>query len=132
MIVIDASVLAAALTDDGPFGRACRGELAKDAHWAAPDHLTVETFSAIRGLYLGAKITGKRAGEALNALATAVIDRVDILPLLPRMWQLHANLSGYDAGYVAVAELLICPLVTADRRLSLAPGLRCDVRVIER
>jgi predicted nucleic acid-binding protein len=44
------------------------------------------------------------------------------------MWQLRDNLSGYDAAYVAVAELLAVPLVTADRRVA-APGLRCHVVV---
>lgn len=132
MIVIDASVLTAALTDDGPLGRSCRAELANDVHWAAPDHLVVEAFSAIRGLDRGAKITRQRAESALTALSSAVVDRVDIVPLLARMWQLRPNLTGYDAAYVAVAELLACPLVTADRRLSHAPGVRCEIRVVER
>lgn len=100
MIVVDASVLAGALTDDGRFGRACRTELAEDTHWSAPDHLVVEVLSAIRGRYLGARITDQRAEEALQALATAIVDRVDIVPVLPRMWALHRNLSGYDAAYV--------------------------------
>lgn len=132
MIVIDASVLTAALTDDGPFGRSCRAELAKDPHWAAPDHLVIEAFSAIRGRQRGARITRQRAEAALTALSSAVVDRVDIVPLLARMWQLRPNLSGDDAAYVAVAELLACPLVTADRRLSQAPGTRCEIRLVDR
>ncbi len=131
MIVIDASVLTGALTDDGQFGSACRAELAKDAHWAAPDHLLAEVFSAIRGLHGGTRITDGRAEAAIDTLATAVIDRIDMVALLPRMWQLRQNLYGYDAAYVAAAELLGCPLVTADRRLSLAPGPQCDVLVVE-
>lgn len=39
------SVLTNALTDDGPIGRASRIELERDAHWAAPERLLVETFS---------------------------------------------------------------------------------------
>jgi predicted nucleic acid-binding protein len=46
-----------------------------------------------------------------------------------RAWELRANLSIYDACYVATAELCRCPLVTLDRRLARAPGLRCDVVV---
>ena len=132
MIVIDASVLAGALTDDGRFGRACRAELARDTHWVAPDHVVVESFSVIRGLRRGARITRRRADAALGALAAAVIDRIDIVPLLPRMWQLQDNLAGYDSAYVAVAEQIGCALVTADKRLNLAPGLRCLVVVVER
>lgn len=131
MIVVDASVLTAALTDDGHFGRSCRAELARDAHWAAPDHVIVEAFSAIRGLDRGSKITPTLARDAVDALNTAVIDGIDVRPLLPRMWQLRSNLSAYDAAYVAVAELLDCPLVTADRRLHAAPGSRCEIRVVE-
>jgi predicted nucleic acid-binding protein len=48
------------------------------------------------------------------------------------MWALRANLSAYDAGYVALAEALDCALVTADARLSGAPGLRCAVTVVRR
>ena len=36
----------------------------------------------------------------------------------------------YDASYVALAELLDAPLVTADARLAGAPGVRCDVQLI--
>jgi predicted nucleic acid-binding protein len=131
VIVIDASVLTSALTDDGPFGRDCRARLAGDVHWSAPDHIVVEVFSAIRGLDRAAKITRRRSGDALAALSSAVIERVDIVPLLNRMWQLRSNLSGYDAAYVAVAEMLACPLVTADRRLGDATGIRCEIRLIE-
>ncbi|HEV2895331.1 MAG TPA: type II toxin-antitoxin system VapC family toxin [Actinomycetota bacterium] len=45
------------------------------------------------------------------------------LPLLPRAWALRANVTSYDACYVALARELRCPLVTGDLRLSRAPGL---------
>jgi predicted nucleic acid-binding protein len=54
---------------------------------------------------------------------------VPTAPLLGRMWQLRDNLTGYDAAYVAAAELYGCALVTADERLSHAPDLRCEVRL---
>ncbi len=44
-----------------------------------------------------------------------------------RVWAHRNNLTAYDAAYVALAELLNCPLVTADRRLAGAPGLTCPV-----
>jgi predicted nucleic acid-binding protein len=37
--------------------------------------------------------------------------------------------TAYDGCYVAIAETLEVPLVTADRRLANAPGLRCAVEV---
>jgi predicted nucleic acid-binding protein len=129
MIVVDASVLANGLTDDGPLGVRSRAELASDLHWAAPEHLMVEVFSAIRGRYLGRKISQRRAADAIEAMAAATIDILPTAPLLERMWQLWENLTGYDAAYVAAAELYDCVLVTADERLSQAPGLRCAIRL---
>ncbi len=43
---------------------------------------------------------------------------------------LRQTISAYDAMYVALAEQLDCELVTADARLSGAPGLRCAVTVL--
>jgi predicted nucleic acid-binding protein len=44
--------------------------------------------------------------------------------LAPLTWQLRQNLSIYDAGYVALAELTDASLVTLDRSIAGAPGLR--------
>ena len=129
MIVVDASVLTNAFTDDGLVGAQSRAELARDAHWAAPEHFVVEVFAAVRGRWLGRKISEKRAGDALAALVTSTIDLVAISPLLERMWELRSNVSGYDAAYVAVAETFGCALVTADARLARVPDLRCEVRL---
>ena len=129
MIIVDASALANALTDDGPIGQICRAELARDVHWAAPEHLMVETFSAIRGRYLGSKISESRCLDALDALASATVELMRTVLLLPRMWELRANVSGYDAAYVAAAETLDCPLITSDVRLARVTGLRCAVRL---
>lgn len=130
MIVIDASVLVNALTDDGPLGRNARSNLARDVHWSGPEHLLVETFSAVRGRLLGRKVSVQRAAEAIDALEDAAIELLPVAPLLNRMWQLRANLTGYDAGYVAAAEAYGCALLTVDRRLAQAPDLKCEVRLI--
>ena len=45
-------------------------------------------------------------------------------PLLERVWELRQNLPAYDAVYVALAEVLDVVLLTCDRRLSQAPGMR--------
>lgn len=129
MIVIDASVLANALTDDGPIGEAARGELGRDDHWAAPEHLRVEVFSAVRGLALGGKIQPSRAAKALEALAEAEIEPIATAALLQRMWELRNHVGGYDAAYVAAAEANACPLVTADARLARTRAPRCEIRL---
>ncbi len=129
MIVVDASVVTNALTDDGPVGARSRAELARDAHWAAPEHLVVEVFSAVRGRWLGHKISAKRAEDALSAMGNTAIDLLTAAPLLNRMWELRSNVSGYDAAYLVVAETFGCALVTADARLARVPDLRCEVRL---
>jgi len=128
VIVVDASVLSNALTDDGTVGASSRAELARDAHWAAPAHIVVEVFSAIRGRWLGQKISQTRAEDALSAMLSITIDLVGAAPLLNRMWELRSNVSGYDAD-LAVAETFDCALITADARLARIPDLRCEVRL---
>ena len=49
---------------------------------------------------------------------------------MPRAFELRANVTAYDATYVALAEQLGCSLVTGDGRLALAPGVRCPVEVL--
>ena len=46
-----------------------------------------------------------------------------------RAYELRANVTTYDAAYLALAEGLSCTLVTADSRLAQAPGLGCQVEV---
>lgn len=132
MIVVDASALADALIDDGDAGDTARAALARDEHWAAPDHLIIEVVSVIRGRHLCGKLSDGRAADALAALGQMFIDQVDIVPLLGRVWALRANLSAYDAGYVAAAEVLGCPLVTADAKLANASGPRCGIILLKR
>ncbi|MFI6068678.1 type II toxin-antitoxin system VapC family toxin [Micromonospora sp. NPDC051227] len=130
MIVVDASVLADALVDDGPVGDAARAALTGDPHWAAPGQFLVEVMSVIRGKVLGGKLGPARAQEAVDTLPSLVIDEVEISGLLDRMWQLRSNVTAYDAAYVAVAELMTCPLVTGDGRLAKASGVRCEIRLL--
>ncbi len=49
-------------------------------------------------------------------------------PFSDRVWELRANLTVYDAWYVAPAESLGTDLVTAHERLATASGPRCHVR----
>lgn len=130
MIVVDASVLTAALIDDEASGKAARARLSRDAHWAGPGHLLVETLQAVRGRLLGGKISADRSEDAVAALTGASLDVIDIQALLPRMWELRANVSAYDAGYVAVAEICGAPLITGDARLSRCKVARCAIEVI--
>jgi predicted nucleic acid-binding protein len=130
MLVVDASALADAVLDDGPAGKRARDELQTDDHWAAPSHCLVEVMSVIRSRLLGRKIELERADEAVAALGELTIDTIDPSELVTRIWELRGTVTAYDAAYVAAAELLDCPLVTSDRRLSRVRGIRCRIRVV--
>ncbi len=129
MIVADASVLVPALVDEGGAGALARERLlASDVH--VPELADVEVLSVVRRGVLAGRLTAGRGAEALQDWADLAVERHPHLPLLPRAWQLRGAVSAYDAQYVALAELLDAPLVTADGRLSRAPGLRCSVDLL--
>jgi predicted nucleic acid-binding protein len=126
MLVIDASVLVDALLVAGP----ARVRLASD-NLQAPELIDAELLSVLRRLVLADKLP---EGHALQALATAErlgLRRHPSRCLWPRAWELRTNLAAYDALYVALAERLSAPLLTADAHLAWAPGLRCSVEVLE-
>jgi len=58
------------------------------------------------------------------------MQRVSHRPLLDRCWELRDTVSVYDAAYVALAEAVDAPLLTADRRLAAAPGAHCNFELI--
>jgi len=49
---------------------------------------------------------------------------------LERAWELRQNVRGWDAFYVALAEIFAATLITLDGRLSRAPGIRCSVELL--
>lgn len=130
MIVVDASALVLALADEGPRGEAARAELAADGEWVAPEHVVIEVMQSLRGLYLARELAAERIAELAARLPELEIRKVDVAPLLGRIWELKDNLTPDDAAYVAVAEQLGAPLITADLRLMRASGPRCEIRGI--
>jgi predicted nucleic acid-binding protein len=96
----------------------------------APYLLDVEVAHALRRYALRGALSMARGDEALSDFADLRLRRYPHLPLLPRIWDLRANLSSFDAAYVALAEALDAPLVTSDRALARAPGHRARIEVI--
>jgi predicted nucleic acid-binding protein len=127
VIVVDASVLATALGDDGDDGATARGRL-RGEDLAAPEIVDLEVASVWRRRLSDER----RAAQALADLADLPLARAPHLPLLPRCWELRHNLTPYDAAYVALAEALEVDLLTADRRLAGATGVRCAVEVLRK
>ena len=129
MIVVDASVLSVALGDDGPDGAAARAAITGET-LAAPELVDLEVLSVLRRQVQAGLMTSARAELALSDLTTLPMRRAAHGPLLHRCWELRQSVTAYDAAYVALAEALGIVLVTADARLSRAPGVRCPVDLV--
>ena len=94
------------------------------------DFADLETAAVLRKRWLAGGLDDDRLRRALEALAALPFPRYPARPFLPRVYALRGNVSPYDAVYVALAEALDAELVTADRRLAAAPGIRCRVRLL--
>ncbi len=127
-VVCDASAVLAVLLDSGSDGRWATARLA-EAELFAPTLLPYECSNVLRRAELNGAI---RADQALQAHADLLDLAVDLWPyevLATRAFELRANLSSYDAAYVALAETLGVPLVTLDQRILRASGITCLVSV---
>jgi predicted nucleic acid-binding protein len=120
-VVIDASALVELLLRSAVGQRLER--VIGDADLIAPDVVNPEVVQSLRGLERGGKLSGARAAIAIERLAESDIARVSTRVLLRDIWSLRANLSAYDACYVALARALESPLLTVDRRMMRAPDL---------
>lgn len=125
MIVVDASAAVLALLNDGE----ARARLAEEA-LAVPHLADSEIVQALRSQVRRGDVAADDAHRAVNVWAQLGIQRVGSIGMLDRMWELRDNLTAYDATYVALAEALDCPLLTADQRLASAPGPNCAIAVV--
>lgn len=126
--VVDASALVDALISSGDHGVRTR-TLLSGLRWTAPECLLVETFHVLRGRALRAALHPDEAATAVQRLARMQFTIVPTAPLIARMWELRTTISGYDSAYVAAAEQLAVPLITADQRLARSHGPRCPMIV---
>ena len=128
-LVVDASAAVDYLLAFGAFERIGERFAAPGETLHAPHLLDIEVTHALRRLAARATITTARAEAALEDYAALRVRRHSHLPLLPRMWELRANVSAFDAAYVVLAEALDAPLITADAALARAPGHMAAVEV---
>lgn len=125
-VVCDASALVALLLDAGPDGRWATNVLT-DAALATPSLGPFEAANIIRRQELAGHVSVDQAAQAHADLLDLPLEQWPYEVLAGRAWELRPDLSCYDAGYVALAELLDATLVTLDRRIARAPGLRCAI-----
>lgn len=96
----------------------------------APHLLDVEVAQVLRRYVRDKMITARRGQEALEDLADIRLSRYPHDFLIPRIWDLRATLTAYDAAYVALAEILDAPLVTCDAKIAAASGHHAKVEVV--
>jgi len=129
VIVVDASVLAVALADDGQDGDHARARL-RGERLAAPELIDLEVTSVWRRQMREGAMDARRAALALADLTALPLRRAPHRALLSRRWELRGNLTIYGASYVALAEALEVSLLTGDGRLARAPGPRCPIEML--
>ena len=127
MIVLDASAAVAALLRDGSAREAVTRE---QLH--VPHLIDAEVAQALRRLVAVGSLPAAAGQRLVTRWSALALVRHPLHGLLPRIWALRENISAYDATYVALAEALGCALVTADPRLSRAPGVECAITVVPR
>jgi predicted nucleic acid-binding protein len=124
-LVVDASAVLAALLDAG--GGQAAQHMA-ELELAAPHLLPFEVANVVRRQWSSGALTQPAAHLALDSFAWLDIELWPFEAVADRVWALRGQLTSYDASYLALAELLSCPLLTGDARLAatargVGPGL---------
>jgi predicted nucleic acid-binding protein len=129
-VVLDASVAAVALVETTPEASRLRHRLAQVVTHA-PHLIDAEVGSVMRRRSSAGDIAPEVAAGALRAVGLLVAERYPHGPLATAAWALRHNVTYHDALYVALAARLNYPLLTIDARLARAPGLPCEVELID-
>lgn len=127
MIVVDASAAVRALLHEGEARRYLSAE-----SLAAPHLVDAEVLQTLRRLAARNAVTPEEAERAVRRWSRLGLTRLAVHGMTGRIWALRHNLAAYDASYVALAEALDCPLLTADTRLAGAPGPNCPITLVPR
>ena len=122
-------MLAPVVADAGSDGQRLRDRLRGETV-LGPDLLRTEVTSVLRRHADNGNLTPQQADAAIEDLLAFPITVYPTAPLLRRVWELRSNVTAYDGCCIALAEAAKLPLLTADRHLANAPGLRCAVEVM--
>lgn len=85
--------------------------------------------NAIRKQVRRGQLSAEDAGDAARDLRQFPIARSPHRPLPSRVWELRHAITPFDASYVALAEQLRVPLVTADAKLARSNGHKAEIEV---
>jgi predicted nucleic acid-binding protein len=132
LIVLDASAAVSIFLNIGPeAGRIRQRIVQPDETLHVPHVFDVEVLHVLRRYSLSGTLSESRGRLALSRLSSTRLTRYPHASFVRRIWELRHNLTGYDAAYVALAEVLDAPLVTMDARLAQAPGHSAAVELYE-
>jgi len=129
-IVVDASAIINSFARIGPVASQAR-EMMRGRMLNAPHLIDLEVANALRRQVRVGLVDGPRAELHLRALSRMPVRRHAHQVLLARVWRLRDNFSAYDASYVALAEVMRAPLLTADLRLAEAAEQYCEVERLD-
>jgi predicted nucleic acid-binding protein len=125
LIVLDSSAAVDYLAGYEPQATWVAAHLSEEAH--APHVIDVEVVAALRRRVLSRQLSRRRAEIAVGDLRALRIVRYPHMPFLSRACALQADLTIADGVFVALAEALAAPLVTTERRIAAAPGIRAEI-----
>jgi predicted nucleic acid-binding protein len=123
-LVIDASMVVAALVDGGATGAWAESLLVSEP-LSAPHLMPVEAANILRRSTIAGEISADAASLAHADLVDLPVELFPYEPFAARVWDLRDNVTSYDAWYVALAELLGSKVATLDTKLARAAGPRC-------
>ena len=130
MIVLDASAVLELLLGT-PAGARVAARIAAPAETLHAPHLVdLEVAQVLRRFQREGDLDEARGRGALEVLRDLDVARYPHDVLLPRIWQLRGAVTAYDAAYLALAEALAAPLLTADAKLARARGHRARVELL--
>jgi predicted nucleic acid-binding protein len=129
VIVLDASAAIEWLLQSPAGGRIDKRIFSPSQSLHAPHLLDVEVAQVLRRYVREKTISEQRGEEALEDLRDLPLNRYPHDFLLPRVWELRATLTAYDAVYVVLAEVLDAPLLTCDSRIASAPGHHASIEL---
>jgi predicted nucleic acid-binding protein len=96
----------------------------------APHLIDLEVVQTLRRWHVQAGLSDDAAARMLAVYRLIPIRRYGHADFLPRAWELREHATAYDAVYIALAEALDVPLLTADRRWASAHWHHARVEVL--
>lgn len=131
MIVVDASAVVEILLASPKAATVEREADGEQTH--APNLIGFEVLSAVTGKVRGTALSPQAGVEAMRRFER-LEDTLELWPLIDFMTEravaLRENVSAYDACYVALAQMMPCPLITAEAKLGRAVADLVEVVVV--